>query len=343
MRLPNGYGSVYKLSGNRRCPWVARKTTGFNEKGHPIYQIIGYYKNQADARQALSEYNDSPYDIFASKKTFAQVYDEWSTKKFEKISQSNINGYKASYKLCGSLYEMPFKDIKLIHLQKVVDNCGKNYPTLRKLKVLFGQLFDYAVIHEIIGKDKNIVEYVDISVGKNTNKIDSNPFSKDEISLLWQKSENKNIQIILILIYTGVRISELLNLKKNDIHKDEKWFYIRESKTESGIRAVPIADKIEPFFDNWMSSKCDYLVHNDSGNKFSYTVFMKSYWEPILKFLNLQHKPHDCRHTCISLLTVAGGDERIIKKIVGHKGKSVTESVYTHFEIKELLNAINLI
>lgn len=59
--------------------------------------------------------------------------------------------------------------------------------------------------------------------------------------------------------------------------------------------------------------------------------------------LDMTHTPHDTRHTCISLLTVAGVDERIIKKIVGHAGKGVTENVYTHIEMKPLLEAINRI
>lgn len=57
----------------------------------------------------------------------------------------------------------------------------------------------------------------------------------------------------------------------------------------------------------------------------------------------MQHKPHDTRHTCISLLTVAGVDDKIIKKIVGHKGQGVTEIIYTHFEIQQLIEAIDKI
>ena len=49
------------------------------------------------------------------------------------------------------------------------------------------------------------------------------------------------------------------------------------------------------------------------------------------------------RHTCISMLTVAGVSDKVIKKIVGHKGQDVTEVVYTHFEIEELIDAINKI
>ena len=57
----------------------------------------------------------------------------------------------------------------------------------------------------------------------------------------------------------------------------------------------------------------------------------------------MKHRPHDTRHTGISLLAAAGGDERVIKKIVGHKGQGVTETVYTHFELAELKDAINKI
>ncbi|MCI8630019.1 MAG: integrase [Firmicutes bacterium] len=48
-------------------------------------------------------------------------------------------------------------------------------------------------------------------------------------------------------------------------------------------------------------------------------------------------------HTCVSLLTKSGVDERIIKKIVGHKGQGITETVYTHLELPVKLEAINKI
>ena len=57
----------------------------------------------------------------------------------------------------------------------------------------------------------------------------------------------------------------------------------------------------------------------------------------------MKHRPHDTRHTCISMLTVVGVSDKVIKKIVGHKGQGVTEVVYTHFEIEELIDAINKI
>lgn len=81
---------------------------------------------------------------------------------------------------------------------------------------------------------------------------------KKEIKTLWdaQKS-NQYLSVVLMLIYTGVRIGELLNLEKKDIHLDERWFYVKESKTDAGIREVPIAEKIVPFFEYWMQKEGD--------------------------------------------------------------------------------------
>lgn len=350
MRLPNGYGSVYKLSGKRRKPWVARKTVGWKpipekQKAYPIYKIIGYYEKREEALSALVSYNEDPYDLHAASITFAEIYEKWSDRKFEEISKSNVQGYKAAYLLCEPIKNMKFIDMKLDHLQSVVDNSGKNTPTLRKLKVLFSQLYNYAIQHEIISKERNLVEYVDISRAGNPNALNRQPFKKKEIEKVWKwKDSNEYIQIILMLIYTGCRISELLDLKKENINLEQKWFDITASKTQAGLRKVPIADKVFPFFEYWMNkNNCEYLLSTPDGKQFIYRNYYDSYWTPFMQEMNLKHRPHDTRHTCISLLTAAGVDERIIKKMVGHKGQGVTQQVYTHIEIEELLEAINKI
>lgn len=349
-KLPNGFGSVYMLSGNRRNPWVARKTIGWKQipekkRSYPIYEIIGTYPTSVKAMEALVDYNKDPYDLHTATITFAEIYDKWSEKKFEEVSKSNVQGYKAAYLLCDSIKDMKFVDIKLDHLQKIVDESGKNHPTLRKLKVLFGQLFDYAIMHEIISKERDLVQYVDISKAGNPNAYDRKPFTKKEVQTVWKwKDSNEYIKVILMLIYSGVRISELLDLKKDDVHLKDKWFFVRDSKTEAGIRPVPIADKVFPYFEYWMNKNdCEYLLSTTDGQHFEYRNYYDSYWTPFIEQMNLNHTPHCTRYTCISFLTVAGVDERIIKKIVGHKGQGVTQQVYTHFEIEELLTAINKI
>lgn len=65
------------------------------------------------------------------------------------------------------------------------------------------------------------------------------------------QQEDKYYQIVLMLIYSGVRISEMLDLLKSDVHIEEQYFDVIDSKTENGIRKVPIADKVLPFFKAW--------------------------------------------------------------------------------------------
>lgn len=80
------------------------------------------------------------------------------------------------------------------------------------------------------------------------------PFSKEEIQTVWNwNSSNEYISVILMLIYSGVRISELLDLKKENVNLSEKWISIKASKTKAGIRKVPIAEKVLPFFEYWMN------------------------------------------------------------------------------------------
>ena len=336
------------MSGKRRRPYVVKKTVGWHydevkDKMIQDQMTIGYAATRAEGLQMLAEYNNNPFDLKASKVTFQEVYERWSKEKFPTISHSNVKGYEASYKVCGTLYNKVFRDMKLVDLQTVVDTCGKNFPTLKKLKSLFNQLYEYAMKNDICSKDYS--EFVDIVKykDKNPDKRDHNKFTKEEIERLWTLAEDPYYQIVLILIYNGCRISEFLDLKKEDVHLDEQYFDVIASKTENGLRKVPIADKLLPFYKAWFEgSACEYLLHTPDQKHFDYRNYFDSYFTPLMEQLGFEHTPHDTRHTCISLLTEADVNPTTIKKIVGHSGAmTLTERVYTHLDIQILVDAIN--
>lgn len=360
MRLPNGYGSIVKVSGRRRKPYRVRKTVGWEidpqtKKAKQKFINIGYYETKAEAITALANYNENPYDINAAKITFAEVYDKWSSKKFEEISNSNINGYKAGYKLCSGLENMKFADIKLSHLQYIVDKSNKAYPTLKKLKTLLSQLFDYAVQHEIIGKDKHIVEY--LNIGKQQKSDKHYRFTNKEIETLWRNAENNEyVQLILMLIYTGVRPGELFELKSENVDMNEKSFRIIKGKTINAARKVPIPDKVLPFFNHWLSKNTEYLITQLNGEKIKFDTnhqqYTETYWYPLLINMGIleytndinkkqKHTPDDTRHTFTSMWKDKKLDESMRRKIQGHSGKGIGEIVYTHYEFEELRKEIN--
>lgn len=344
MKLPNGFGSVFKLSGNRRRPFVARKTIGWDDKQHPQYFIVGYYETAPEALAALIEYNKNPALFSPNSVTFAEVFELWKAEKFKHISESTKNGYKSAYKNSADLYQMKFVEIKVAHLMGVINAIrltGNGYSTCKKVKVLFSQLYAYAIIHEITDKDYS--HYIDI--GKNTPVLPRKPFTTRQINkLIKNVDELEYIDTILIMIFSGLRIGEFLNLKPKDIKLRDRYLIVTESKTEAGRnRIVPISQKIFNFIEKRVKSGDKYLIVSSSGEKMSYHTYYETIFKRIMAALKMKHWPHDCRHTTATLLNNAGANVTAVKRILGHASKDVTEKVYTHKDLRELKKAINLI
>ena len=99
MRNPNGYGSVVKLSGKQRNPYMVRKASGFNEKKQPVYNIIGYAPTREAANIMLAKYNENPWNTNVDKITFEEMYQEWKKSiRYEKLGNSNKKRLNAAFK-----------------------------------------------------------------------------------------------------------------------------------------------------------------------------------------------------------------------------------------------------
>lgn len=148
---------------------------------------------------------------------------------------------------------------------------------------------------------------------------------------------------ILIMIFTGLRIGELLILKPDYIDLNNRTI-TGGIKTDAGKnRIIPINHKIMPFIENRLSQNNEYLVINDLGGKMKYDNYYREKFQPIMEQLNMKHKPHDCRHTFATLMSNSDANKTAIKKIIGHSSYVTTEKIYTHKDIEELRNAIDLI
>lgn len=165
---------------------------------------LGYFAKKDEALIALSEYNSNPYDITRETITFEEVYKKWSKEHFPKVSDSSIERYSNAFKkYCKSLYKMRFKDIRLTHLQGVIDDSGMAHPTRASIKTLFNVLFAFAMKNDIV--DKNYAQYVD--VGKREGPSKRKPFTQKEIDTLFEYADSvEYVDTILIMIYTGLRV-----------------------------------------------------------------------------------------------------------------------------------------
>lgn len=341
MKKANGNGSVSKLSGIRRKPYIARVTLGWDEStGRQIRKTIGTYVTQKEAQKALIDYLDNPYDLDLSNILFKDVYEKWSKLKYPKVSHSAILGYQSAYNNVEKLHNMKIKDIKARHLQEAIDSCSKGQATKKKIKFLFGQMFAYAMQNDII--TKNYSEFVDI--GKASEESKREPFSNKEIELLWKHIDDiEFIDTILIMIYSGFRIGELLELETKNIDLVNMTM-TGGLKTEAGKnRLVPIHPKIFPLIEKRYNKDNQYLIINFKGKKMKYDNYYKEKFIPIMEQLNMEHRPHDCRHTFATLLSNANANATAIKKMIGHESYATTEKIYTHKDIEELRKNVELI
>jgi site-specific recombinase, phage integrase family len=340
MRNPNGYGSVVELNGKRRKPFAVRITIGWDNNGKQKYKYLGTFATKKEAEHHLVHYNENPYNIEIQSITFLEVYEKWKNEKFETVGHSAQLGYIAAFKKSEPLHSIKFVDLKASHLQEIVLNPDVKYGTKRKIKVLFNQLYNYAMKNDIVSKDYS--KYIDI--GKNTEENDRRPFTTEEIERLWELvKEHEWIDTILIMIYTGFRIGELLEIKNSDVDLENR-IVKGGLKTEVGKdRIVPIHSKIIDFIKERMNPENEYLIVNSKGEQMKYNNYYREKFEPLMEQLGMKHKPHDTRHTFATLLSNAEANKTSIKKLIGHNSYTTTEKFYTHKDIEELRKAVEKI
>ena len=336
MRLPNGYGSVSKMSGNLRKPYRVRITIGRDETtGKYIQKALGYYHTKKEALEALTAYNADPYDLTAEKLTFAQVYERWTESYFPKLSVSAQNTHKAAYNHCSPLYNLPMLEIRLFHLQRLIDTCGLKYPSRERIKNLCQMLFAYAIRYEVV--KENPVQYVDLGVKEEKEEIHK-PFTPEELDVLWNHLDIPWVDTILILCYTGMRFGELLKMRTEDVHLEERYM-IGGSKTDAGKnRIIPIHHRILPLIGRYYTRDLETLLP-----KMNSTTYNRRFKKAIASVGLPPHLTHDCRHTFASRMDAAGANIRATKAIMGHTGGDVTDKVYIHKALDELLKNVELI
>ena len=92
-----------------------------------------------------------------------------------------------------------------------------------------------------------------------------------------------------------------------------------------------------------MNKDKEYLITNFKGNQMSYSNYRREKFDNIMEKLEMQHRPHDARHTFASLMDSAGANKLCTKRIIGHSSPDLIDSVYTHKTLEELKEAIALI
>lgn len=334
MKLPNGFGSIVKLNGNRRKPYAVRR--------HGKY--LAYFATHDEALIYLADVNKQP-DIIGSELTFAEIYRLEMAEHAAKISPKTVNGYKSAYQHCKALWSMKIKGIKVSDLQAVIAGCGTGQPTQKKVRQIMHNVYRYAVKYQLISASSDLSGYVDID--KLKRKYKKVPFNTRQLNRVKQIADSNDVlapwaKCIVMMCYCGTRPSEFLAILKTDVKLRQRYFLVRDSKTEAGRnRSVPISKKVLPYYEWWLSQAGRTLVAMD-GKPVSYSRFLKLFYR-VCDAARCKHKPHECRHTCATWLDDKGANKLSIKRILGHATTDITDGVYTHKSLAQLKKAIDLL
>lgn len=353
MRNPNNFGSVYKLKGRRHNPWAARITTGWEtvtatrgkyagqEVRRQTYKYIGYFANSIEARDALTSYR---LGIIPQKSTITlqELYDEWRAVKYPKLSRSSQDNYKAAWLRVKHLSNEQFSELRTSHWQAAIDATGETLglSSLEKIRALLSLLYGYALANDMVSKDYS--DYIELP---KREKQKHEVFTDLEIQSMRKKAKTVPwLDTVLIMIYTGMRVSEMLQLTKFNVDVAQ-GIIAGGIKTDAGKnRLVPIHPVIMPLIKNRLNEAGTALISRPDGKPISAGYYRKNYYYDALKAAKLPRRtPHACRHTFATRLDKVGADTQSIRLLCGHANYSFTADTYTHTDIAKLKQAISMI
>ena len=247
--------------------------------------------------------------------------------------------YKAAYKYCEPIYAVPMRDLRVTHLQGVINDADVGEATKSRMKSLFNLMYKYAMTHDIVNKDYSAL-FVQ-KVGKR-DKSQRVPFKDSEVQQLWKLRSFGVTDMILFSVYTGFRPSEVLLIETKNVDL-ARWRIKGGMKTEAGTdRMVPIHPMIRPIVQDHYNPENEFLFPNEQGQLMTYDQY-RGRFKKVMSRIGTVHTPHEARHTFISCAKHYKMDNNLLKAIVGHKITDITEEVYTHRPYSDYEGAVSLI
>ncbi len=157
----------------------------------------------------------------------------------------------------------------------------------------------------------------------------------------------RNRAIIEMLYGSGMRVSELINLKLSNMYMKDDYMLIEGKGNKQ--RLVPISPEAKKQFQMWLEDRNHLLIPREASD----FAFLNRRGKPLTRAMIFTiirtlaeaagiHKtisPHTLRHSFATHLLQNGADLRVIQQLLGHESITTTE-IYTHIDIQDLRQAI---
>lgn len=330
-RRPRGTGSVWKDARNKNRPYVAIAAGGTR---------IGSFATSGEAVKALDDVNASKISPERQTYTLADVYDRWSELHYPKITVKAQQSYANAYRKAAVLHDRRIAELKTEDYQRVLSQmmaAGASRSLCEKERQLFSQLCQYAINQDIIHTNYSTALVLPEASAPKTRVLHA-----DEVQAIRNTADDARLgetaRIALTLIYTGMRLNELLTARRENVHADEGYL-IGGEKTEAGRdRVIPLHPDIMPYILQWLDGNdTPYLIPSKYGLPRDHNNVRKSF-NSLMRKLGIEGvTPHTCRHTAATKFAAAGLPPEVTKQILGHADITTTLNIYTHPDIQNLI------
>jgi integrase/recombinase XerD len=302
-------------------------------KGNYWIDYKAYYEQMGKAKPKATRPSEDLPELDEYRVKLIEQYRKYLSSK--RYAESTIKTYSEALRVFFRFYhDKPIDEIDnndLIHF-------NNEYI----LKNRYSQCYQNQVVNAIKLFYRKIQQRkleIDLIERPRTEKKLPNVLSKEEVKSILEALDNIKHKTMLCLIYAcGLRRSELINLKINDIDSKRGVLIIRQSKGKKD-RIVPLSEKIIVLLREY------YQIYKPEIYLFEGQQVGSSYSEKSLESVIKKakqvakiNKPvtlHWLRHSYATHLLECGTDLRYIQELMGHKSSRTTE-IYTHVSTKSL-------
>ena len=358
-----------------------------------------YGKTEKEIKEKIKKYEkvNKTY-IDSGKSYFCDFVKDWLFNvKRNQIKQRTFDTYERYYETLILEYnDYVISDVQLANLNSKIltmyfNSLAKKYSmsTIKKAQTLITQCLDYAVEEELIeinpllkvkmpSKDIVAVAKKDIPFLSPDDMeklyIESNRVQEEGFRINGNVGDlvyGNNAKIIVLIMYTGLRIAEMLGLKWKDVDFENKCIYInrnlsrvkdRESKNEnkymyietslkkdSSKRTIPLSDRAYEILDylyknNVKNTDEDYVCISKNGELAHQRNISRTLNSMLVRGKCSVKKCglHSLRHSFGSYLVSEGVDIATVSRLMGHKDITTTYNVYIHVLQQKQIDAINV-
>ena len=319
------------------------------------------------------------------KQTFGEYLENWfkNIRVYEVESSTYLrNEQTINYHIKdSSLYNAQMVNVDFELCQSLINKLSEKYSrsTISKVYVILNMCFNHALTKGHIGENPMMKVKMPKESSLVKKKKEAKWLSSSDVEKIVLEAERVNTRefrikgkvgervygvnayYIILIIYTGLRIGELMALTWNDIDFKNKTLsvnksrakgkidgktvlYVKDPKSESGTRIIPLSDRALYALRNikeCSKSDTDLIVTNTSSESNITRTINRMLFRAGCEVEKCGL--HALRHTFGSLLLEKGVDLKTISYLLGHSDITVTANIYLHITREKAINSIEVL